>query len=478
MADRYDGYTDAVLGQSLRGPQMFDASAIPNAATSQIFFRNDVELVKLYLEDGLARRIVDGPANDAMAKGFEIEGDDENHTIANEHDRLKTRLRINSALRLARLYGGSVVMLIVDDGGLLPDPLNEQGIKQIKELKVFDASQVWPAPNYVYLDPLESNYGTPSVYQINSPYSGVSFYCHESRLLFFSGLPVPQAVARMRHNGLQWRGASVLDGVFDDLIRYTNGLQWAERMLERKQQAVYTMEGLANMISNGLRAEVAARVNLVDMVRSLLNTVVIDGGTAGVGGDKYEVRELNVAGVPLLINEMQLKICADTGIPATVLFGRSPAGHNSTGESDMESYYRLGQQMQSNDAEPAITRLTDLILVQTEFNGSLPETWKVKWHALWIPSEKDQADAEAMRGQGRLATAQAADTYMAAGVLTNVEVRDDLIEQDQYGIMGVIDQGDLEAMQPPPPVIVAPVSAPGAPSGKPVAKAPSAKPKA
>lgn len=481
---RADDYAEAVLGNTWRGGPSgvvnpLNGLGVPGAdrTTSNrlglLSFRTDFDLTRLYLANGLAARIVDAPADDALARGFEIEGDDDDNAIENECDRLDMRFRVGDALRWARLYGGAAIVMIIDDGRLLGEPLNTTGIRRILELKVFDASQITAAPGSIYDDPMLGNFGMPSVYQLVSPLGGISFFCHETRMLFFSGDPVPAAVARMRHNGLLWRGRSALDGCYDDVLRYTAGLQWAERMLERKQQAVYSMQGLADMILNGLQDVVAQRVNAVDIVRSLLNTVVIDSGSGAgqnaTAGDKYEVRDLNLAGVREQIEQFQQSICADTGFPATVLFGRSPAGHNATGESDMESYYRLVGHIQHSDAAPAIKRTIELILLQKDFDGTLPERWKVKFNPLWVPSEKDQAQAALFRGQGAVAEAQAAQIYMDSGVMTNVETRDDLIAQGMYGVEGDIDPAELENMLPDPPVIVQPALPPKAPGAPPQA---------
>ncbi len=463
---RSDGYFSAVLG-GVRN--VFNGLGIGGAdrTASNHFshsFRDDRDLTSLYLSNGLAARIVDSPADDAMARGFEIEGDDPDGTIMAECDRLKLPAKMSEAIRWSRLYGGSVMILFAKNTGELSEPFDGK-LDRLDEIKVFDVTSLTPVQDRVYRDPALPNWGFPELYNVKHPILNETFPCHESRMIMFSGDAVPAQIACHRDRKLPWRGRGALDGCYDNLIRYVAGLGWSERMMERKQQAVYSMVGLGELISHGMESEAQKHVDLVDLVRGVMNTVVIDGGTDGTVYDKYEVRDLNLSGVTDQINQFQVAICSDTGFPVTVLFGRSPAGQNATGESDQEGYYRLVGHVQANDAAPAMERVITLILAQTSFTGARPPEWKLKFNPLWLPSDKDQAQADLYRGQASYFEAQAAEIYATKiGSITNVEVRDHLEAQDRYGIEGEIDEADLEAMQPPTPVVVPAEADPVAPA--------------
>lgn len=466
MIDRYDGYANAVIGG--QGGTTNPFSGVGNPALDrttrnrlQLKFRTNFELTQLYAASGLAARIVDMPSDDALARGFEIEGD-ENEDIEKELKRLNAALHVTEAMRWARLYGGAVIIVYAADGGLLDEPLNISTLQQITELRVYDATDVSPAAEAVYTDVSQPNYGVPSVYNIDAPDQGLYFRVHESRLIFFTGDPLPKRVATARHNGLLWRGRGVLEGCFDSVIRYEAGLKWAERMLERKQQAVYAMEGLSELLVNGMDDQVSARVARVDMVRSVLNTVVIDGGTAGVGGDAYDMRDLNLSGVKDQIEQFQVAVSSDTGMPVTTLFGRSPAGMNATGENDQASYYRLCEHIQKNDAKPALSALIRLIMLQTAYKGARPAEWEVCFNPLWSPSDKEQAEARLARGKGDEAEANASQVYVAMGAITADEVRENLREDETYELTATVNTTAAAAAYlkatTPPPAPVAPAA--------------------
>ena len=113
---------------------------------------------------------------------------------------------------------------------------------------------------------------------------------------------------------------------------YYEAVDLTLKVLERKQQAVYTMQGLAdalltdkqNQVTEGEQT-IRARINLVDNVRSLLNSVVIDGGdgTKESTGDEFVINDLSLSGIKDAVAIQESRVSADTGIPVTVLFGQS-----------------------------------------------------------------------------------------------------------------------------------------------------------
>ena len=69
------------------------------------------------------------------------------------------------------------------------------------------------------------------------------------------------------------------------------------------------------------------------MMRSVMNSILIDGE------DSFELKNMTLAGYKEIIEQQEVALSAVTQIPITILFGRSPAGMNSTGDADLEIYY-------------------------------------------------------------------------------------------------------------------------------------------
>ena len=110
---------------------------------------------------------------------------------------------------------------------------------------------------------MASNFGMPEFYLLQPTGGGNQFRVHDTRLIFICGDVLPSSVARNRGSGMWWRGRSALEGCYDSVVRYSSGLQWSERMLERKQQAVYSMVGLSEMIQAGMESLARTRIGMV-----------------------------------------------------------------------------------------------------------------------------------------------------------------------------------------------------------------------
>ena len=64
-------------------------------------------------------------------------------------------------------------------------------------------------------------------------------------------------------------------------------------------------------------------------------------------------------------------LSAVTCIPQTILFGRSPAGENATGESDLENYYNFVEGIQKRMLKKNIRTLIKAIVQAGVYDGSI-----------------------------------------------------------------------------------------------------------
>ncbi|MGE8591794.1 MAG: anti-CBASS protein Acb1 family protein, partial [Alcaligenes sp.] len=253
-----DGYLSAVLGQAL-----LDASACGLGTLDDL---------AMYAEGGLPARVVDMIPDTAVSRGVEITGDDR---VRGELDRLKALPALADAWRWARLTGGGAIVVVAKDGRALRDPLNLEALDQVLELKVFTLDDV-SATEKRYLDPNEANFGMPEVYRVRTQAAGAvaaEFFVHESRLIEVPGDPLP---AKLNRKGIPWAGRPAVARAFRAIRRYSEGLHWALRLLEKKQQAVHKMKGLAEAIAAEMEATIRKRVEMVDAVRNALNGVAVD----------------------------------------------------------------------------------------------------------------------------------------------------------------------------------------------------------
>ncbi len=180
-----------------------------------------------------------------------------------------------------------------------------------------------------------------------------------------------------------------------------------------------------------------------------MNTVMLNGGTTtNTTKDDYKILDLSLGGVKDVIEQVELKLCADTGIPATKLFGRSPAGMNSTGEADQEGYYQLVSSIQRNDLAPALNRIYTLIFAQKSYRGKKRTDFEICFNPMWLPSEKEQAETKWKLAQASFQDAQSAIGFIEIGVISQQDMRNHLVDEGKYGLTS-------KTLPPPPDLAVA-----------------------
>ena len=422
MSFHTDGYESALLGH--RGLQ-----AAQSAPLSEL---------QLYASGGVFGRVVDAPADDVVARGVTIKGDTDKR-VAAELDRLQVLPMIADGIRWSRLTGGAALMPITDDSGRLDTPLDPVRLHQIQEFRVFDLTDI-DAPERRYRDPRKANYGMPEIYRVRSmaPDDGTAvFYVHETRLIPIAGDPLPRRLATLKN--VPWAGRNAVERTYRAICRYQESLVLALRVLERKQQGVYGMKGLAEAIEANLEGAVQKRIDLVDAVRGLLNTVAIDSE------DEYSIHDANVSGVRDLINEFQVAVSTESGMPVTILFGRSPAGQNATGAADFDGYYDMVDRLQRNKASPALERIVSLILAQKTFQ-SPPDSWAIEWPSLKSMTAKEEADVRKTNADAEKAEMEALSTAVDNG-LSEEEARAYMTERSLYGLSPDEGSGRTAATQ-------------------------------
>lgn len=359
-----------------------DRSMYSRAVTPRVLQQGELE--GLYEGDGFARKVVDLPANEMVRAGYCLEGVEQDEDVRAALENICTMEKLCDALRWNALYGGSLVVMLINDGGEFQDPLNEDGIKEIEQLRVYDRYQI--SHHQRYQDPNDKRFGRTEIYQV-SPIDGSPYYVHESRCLVFDGMPVPDKI-RIRND---FWGASRLQQCYDQLLRFGLSHVWANALLERAQQAVHGIPELTNLLrSAGGEDLVKKRVNLVDMTRSINNTIVIDGQ------ETYELKSTPLTGVADVVDRFGLALSAVSGIPESLLFGRQLGGLNSTGKSDLENWYASIGQAQNTILLPALDRI---VTIQLHAMGRYTEDYLIKFNPLSVPSKKETAETDYKRAQ-------------------------------------------------------------------------------
>jgi len=226
-----------------------------------------------YIHNGFARLICDVVAEEMTRAGFDIDGLEESkeESIKSRLEELEATKRFNEVIKWRNAFGGGLIVLGLNDGGELIDPLNEERLSSIEFMRVYDRYEAICARRYD--DPMNAKHGEIETWQVSPKSGGASYEVHESRVLVFDGESVPNNI-RVSNNG--W-GASVIQKCFVQLQRLDKSYKLQLLLLERMQQAVHGIPNLSDQVSTKEGEDlVRKRIDIVDSVRGALNTVVID----------------------------------------------------------------------------------------------------------------------------------------------------------------------------------------------------------
>jgi len=402
----------------------------------------DIELSLNYEENGLFSKIIDIPADDAVSSGFDygVNDVDLEAFINDSLDELDFEEKASEAIRWSRLYGGSLMVMIIDDGGDITDPVDWDNIHGIDELLVFERPLVTPDYNSIYNTKPEdkkwSKFGLPEFYGV-SPVYGKAFRVHESRCLLFKNGKLPQSSTKTEYRffGVP-EHIRIHRAVQETVTSHGNGV----KLLDRAVQAIYKMNDLATLLETDEGEDIVLRrLRIIDMAKGIINSIAIDAS-----GEDYDYKTVTFSGVKDIIDAACNMLSAVTNIPQTKLFGRSPAGENSTGESDLENYYTFVGKIQKLNLKKNLGILIDIILAVGKYKGEFEEIpdYSLGFKPLWSLSESEQANVNQTKAQTELTKAQTAQAYVDMQVLDVSEVRKRLAESGEFTINDILDEED------------------------------------
>jgi phage-related protein (TIGR01555 family) len=367
----------------------------------------------IYALDGLAQTIVDKPAEDCMSVGFTVDGDLKND-ILNEFDRLEAIPIITDCFRWARLHGGAAILVFIDDGLPLTEPVNYDRINLIEDLIDYPANSIFPVAAQRYADPTKKNYGLPAIYELR-PKIGNTFFVHESRLINIPGEPLPPSL--LSTHILPWVGRSALEACYVDIMRYKDGLKLSKGILERKVQLVHKMSNLGEMLAQGMDEIVAQRLNIADSVRGVYNMLAVDAL------DDVVLADTQLSGIDAVLKDYRIALCASSRLPQAILFGEQTGGLHANAEGEKSIYHSLLDGMRQRRLRPAIEQMARFIWSQKQLHSKEPERWQVVMHPLAVPSADQIASVKLKEAQARKTDMEAVQIGLDARILIDTEAR-------------------------------------------------------
>lgn len=342
----------------------------------------------LYRNNWIAKAIIDKPANEMMKNGFEIQSQIEPNKIEKIMQvwkRTKTKDKFLECIKWARLYGGCILVPMIENQPDMSEPLDFDTIMPDSYRGCFLVDR-WcgVSPSVELIDDIsDPDFGKPKYYIISSDSIKKSIKIHHSRIIKMVGRTLPY----WEETAEDYWGASELEHVFEELKKRDSTSSNIAFLIFLANIRVFKMQSLGQLISIGDQ-ESASRVyeTMVKMNQLMSNTgtLVMDSE------DSFEQHQHSqFSGMNDIYESFMLDISGAAEIPVDKLFGRSPAGFNN-GEETLQNYYDSIQEKQETNVHGDLEKLIRIISMSAI--GEVPEDLDIKFNPVRRPADMEKAD--------------------------------------------------------------------------------------
>lgn len=360
-------------------------------------------LTSLYRDNWIVQNIVATIPNDIVRKWYEIKSG-----IAPEWldrmTKLERRTQIRKKILLGmywgRLYGGAVGVILIKGQNDLSQPLDLDAVmpESFLGLQILDRwSGVYPEGEIV-TDPSDPDFGLPAYYTVRDEASGYMVArVHHSRVIRFIGRELPWLE---QITELYW-GESEIEAIYNEIVKHDNVAANIAALTFRANINYMETEGLDQLLGSA-NADIQRRFWNVMAAQSMMES---NFGTRVINkGDAIHNSQYTFTGLPEVYDRMMMDVAGAARTPVTKLFGRSPAGLNATGESDMQNYYDYIDGLRENEFRQVIERLLPVMALSAW--GMIPDDLDIDFPPMWTPDPKEIAEIAERKTNAVLAVYQ------------------------------------------------------------------------
>lgn len=391
------------------------------------------ELEWAYQGSWICGLAVDIVAEDMTREGIELTCEDPavSDKINSVIERTRVWDSICDALKWSRLYGGSIAVMLID-GDDMEQPLGQIRPGSFKGLCVLDRWQIDITGETV--QELGPEFGKPKYYNVLSGSTEIAFKTpriHHSRVLRFEGRRLPFYL-RQAYQG--W-SASILEPLFDRIKMFDLATEGAAQLLSKAYLRYYKVDGLRDILTNRVARE--GFLKQMDIVRQFQG---IEGLTIGDTTDDFQTLQYTFTGIPEVMLQIGQQISGAIGVPLVRLFGQSPVGFNSTGESDLRIYYDNVKHDQDTDLRPGLAKLLDVIH-KSAVGRPAGDDFGFEFKSLWqMTNEQKGAAAQTLAGS-------IIQSLQAEAITPSIALRELRKLSDTIGIFSTISDEDIAAAE-------------------------------
>lgn len=414
-----------------------------DAGRFQIDFisRNPRNLEAAYRSNWLCGMAIDIVAEDMTRAGVTFTGDDlqpgDIELIDKEYERLNLWGVMSDNLKWGRLYGGSIMVHLID-GQNLSTPLRPEtvGLGQYKGAIALDRWQVMPSLENLVTD-YGPDLGKPKYYTVNTSAEAlIGEKIHYSRVWRIDGTRLPWQ-QRITENG--W-GQSILERLFDRIIAFDSTTAGAAQLVYKAHLRTLKIENFRKLIAEGGKM-LDAMIQGVDMMRRFQTN---EGLSILDKNDEFDTHSYTFAGLDKLLEMFGEQLSGGMQIPLVRLFGQSPGGIGNDGESALHTYYDNVVKEQDQKIRPGLN-LTNELIARSVLGREMPAKSAFSFNSLREIEPLDKAKIVKDKTDAIVAAEGAALISPAAAAK---ELR---AMSRETGVYGHITDEDIAGMDDAPP---------------------------
>lgn len=393
-------------------------------------------LNSLYRDNWVVQNVVGLMVDDMLREWYKLRG-----SLAPEYldewSRVErvTQLRdkLSEGLRWGRLYGGAAgLILIRGQESMLDQPLELETVMpgSFAGLMILDRwSGIVPDMGLV-TDTGDPDFNLPEYYTVNNAEGRIVARVHHSRIVRFTGreLPYLERIAE-----LYW-GESEVEALYKDVVAHDNVSANIAALTFRANIDTMEVNNLEQLMAVG-STEQQKRFWRVMQAQSVMKSNF--GYQLINKGDQIKNTQFTFTGLDDVYESMCLNLCGASHYPMTKLFGRSPAGLDSTGEGDLKNYYDYVNAQREAKLRPALERLLPVMAMSAW--GAVPDDLQIDFPPLWTPTAKEVADIAKAKAEAIVSTYQ-------AGLLHVDTAQKELKKlENETGMWGSISDEEIKA---------------------------------
>lgn len=342
----------------------------------------------------------------------------------------RLRDRVSTGLKWGRLYGGAAGLILIDGQEDLSRPLDAEAVLpgSFRGLYILDRWQgISPDAGLTF----EGGELVPEYYSINDAAGHTAARVHHSRLVRFVGRELPDLE---RQAELYW-GESEVEALYNDVVAHDNvsaNMAALTFQANINTMEVKGLEQLLSMSSPDVQRRFWNTMQAQKVLRSNFGMQLVEQG------NKISNTQYTFTGLSDVYESMCLNLCGASHYPMTKLFGRSPAGMNATGESDLKNYYDYVDTLRESKLRPILDKLLPVVARSA---GIEQIDLDITFQPLWTPTASETATIAKGKTDVIIAAFQ-------AGLLdADVAMRELKKLEDETGLFGSLTDELIAAKQ-------------------------------